>query len=423
MVSKHVLESMTWQEIGFDSKTDRDAYFGRLNGHFALAEDFFGVLYVIFYWTEKLSAASSVTISFIPRAVDAILKATAPDPARTDQGHIDFFDVVHQSYIDRFEDQLHGHGKRPVRVAQFLDPRTTFEIQESDAVKRQAWLDAMVTSLEEDFSFPAVLAGVPDADMLSHRSISRRIKRCKEQLQDEVERHYDHFSIPANAMDENKDPISDYWLLPSTLEVTPILAQLACAFLSVQASEAESERAASMAGLLLTARRRKMGGPLAQCALVAHAAAMDLRPRAPRKAYVGRRHQLDNALHIMKYGVPLPAAAAPAGTGAGAGIPAPVAINVDSDDEDDLGDIQNDMLDAGIVPDADGALPLSKIIDVLDDAEELQDEDLEVLEAQVIDLGDDDPASAAAQPPVRRSARQSARQQAAIKRLAGRLNL
>jgi hypothetical protein len=33
--------------------------------------------------------------------------------------------------------------------------------------------------------------------------------------------------------------------------------------------------------------------------------------------------------------------------------------------------------DAGIVPDADGALPLSKIIDVLEDAEELQDEALD----------------------------------------------
>jgi hypothetical protein len=61
------------------------------------------------------------------------------------------------------------------------------------------------------------------------------------------------------------------------------------------------------------------------------------------------------------------------------------------------------MQDAGIVPDADGALPLSKIIDVLDDAEELQDEYLEVLEArhlisQDINIGGDAPASAAAQP-------------------------
>jgi hypothetical protein len=119
----------------------------------------------------------------------------------------------------------------------------------------------------------------------------------------------------------------------------------------------------------------------------------------------------------MKYGVPLPKAVA------GAGVPAAAAaVGVDSDDDDDLGDIQNDMLDAGIVPDADGALPLSKIITVLDDAEELNDNDQGFDE--VVELNDAAPASAAA-PAVRRSARQSARkserEQAAIKRLEKRL--
>jgi hypothetical protein len=404
-----VLQNMTYADLGFDSQAERDTLFARLAAHNLLMSQVLKPLEVICYWTERMSASLSVTISLVPRAYNEMLEAVKPSPLRTDQGVKDFYLAVQNGMETRFEPYVSGTHQRLVMVAQFLDVRTTFELNKDDEDERNDFLEGLRESLSHDLEMPAPKdadPSLPSDDIDSKRARERNISKITTDLKYELEDFYSIFRHKAKALDIDADPLSSYWRLPGTMARFPLLAQMASYYLAAQASEAECERLASSAGLLLTARRRKMGGPLAEKALFAYMAAKELQPSARRAAVKRNSNRLDNALHLLRFGVPIPQPAAAA---------APVIV-VDGDGDDDIidlgagedeGDLQNDALDAGVELAEDGTFDVERLVNLIDSEEVLEKAAAAVAKEEIEEAAPAGPSSAAAAP-VRRSARQAA---------------
>jgi len=285
---------------------------------------------------------------------------------------------------------------------------------------RDKFIKEMVESLAQDFNMPDPQTAdpmLPTDHKDSKRSRTRNVDKVTNQLKEECEDYFALFRQQGNTFQVDLDPIEFYWRLEKTLQSFPLLSQMASYFLAAQASEAECERIASSAGLILSARRRKMGGPLAEKALFAYMAANELKPRPPRKANKSLRHKLDNALHLLNHGVPLPAAQ-PAAAGAGAPVVIGDADDDDSDDVIDLGagadegDVQNDALDAGLKLQADGSFNFSHLIEMIDEDEADNDLPEDALDArEAVDPEDFVPDKS-----VRRSGRQAAGLRKVLKR-------
>jgi hypothetical protein len=414
-----VLRDMDYADLGLDTQAEKDALFGRLAGHNNIMPQLLEPLEVIWMWTERMSASLSVTISLVPRAYNAMVTALAPKVSRTDQGVKDFFAAVLSSMEDRFPPYLTGDKQRLVLLAQFLDPRTTFELNKDDDDARDELIEGLVESLSHDFS----MADPKDADPTlandhkdSKRSRQRNITKVKEALKEQLEDFFGIYRHVAAAKPIETDPLAEFWCQQDTMDAYPLLAQMASYYLTAQASEAECERLASQGGLLLEARRRKMGGALAEKLLFAREAAKDLEPRKPRKPRKDMPNKLQNALHLLKHGVPLPR-------------PQPQLAAADAivlegaDDGDDIidlgagmdeGDLQHEAIEAGVELAVDGSFNLANLAELIEEEEAAPDIPVEDIE---------DDVAAAAPAPAKAPVRRSARQAAALEKLVQKFGL
>lgn len=377
-----VLDKMTWAELGYESAAARNAVWNKLEKLNPILPHILRVLEPFYVWTERLSAALKVTASLVPQAARALQAAAAPgQDAHTDADVIQVVAALRKEVDTRFGEVFDG-SCRPILLAQFLDPRTAHELNvlgndgklTSDAVDK---LDSIRLALKDDLTGPdeAQPAADPDDDLNwdsgsdngAADSASLRWGRLKL----EFKAYLASVRRPGDALPLVKCPLADYWMLPAIQEQYPLLTRLAFHYLCQQASEADSERSASLAGRTLTATRRKMAAARASRAVVLSAAFGDGKSKPVRLP--GVRHKAENAIAMLKGHQPPPPPP-----------PAPGVIVVDEPepDEVDEGDIDDALADLGValVKAADGGLCMdyeaaAKIFDPILEDQEVEPEE------------------------------------------------
>ena len=378
-VEFHALKDMPWDSL-YDKRDAYDAHFAELARLNLDLPHLLELLAPFYDATTRLSSSSRVTISLIPRTVNLLLDATKPKAvysplvAAAAAG-------LHASLRKRWAHIINRDPKkaRAVTLAQYLDPRTNHELYKptlkQDGTKTDETdelINTIVDSIMEDRSPDA-----PDDDGITVSTTKSGVKRkqtslsFKDLLYNEVADFFEDDAKLAVV-----DPLLDWWLKPTArsgldengeeIVKYPILAWCARSYLAAQASEAASERGASIGGRLYSARRQRMLASRANLSVVLHAASRANRPQLERRA-ASIRYQATDAIFVLTH-------------------PPNAAADDDKIDEDDEivldgveaeqeveadeGDLDNAMLDAGIAADENASIDLDAAVAMVLDTEQ-----------------------------------------------------
>lgn len=396
----HVLKAMDWQFLGFASAAAAKTEFLKLDAINLILPDLLRILAPFYEATQSLSASLSVTISMVRRRLVAIRNKLSDSddlPAAIKPLAAKLLSNLNTRFSEEFDRQL-----RPHVVAEFLDPRTAADLFVADAHGKASKFtndilrDLVKTFMEDLPSAPA--AADDDGIAIGLGPDPRQVI-----LEAEV-RDYFRYAREHPLSDDN-DPLWDFWLKDLAVhQKWPRLRRYAFNYLACQGSEADSERVASLAGSVKTAKRRHMNGALACAAVVLGSAANAdaSHRRRPRTVH----HNAEAAITRLQ-NVPAPAAlAAPAvaaGAGAagggvaaaGAGGAPGAAIALDDDDdaappdpssasmpkqkaipvvELDEGDVDFAVVEAGVIPNEDGDLDYDEAAQLLVDEDQFEED-------------------------------------------------
>ena len=374
----HPLAALPW-ELLYGTQDEHTAAFAELKRVNVELPDVLRVLEPFYMWTNRLSASKKVTISLIPRAVTELLDATKPNPAYSVNVKA-IASGLHDSLKRRFDGLLRTDttqpGVRAIYLGAFFDPRSVkahisrgADGKFSKETSRYALV--IKEALEQDLPLNAVDTD-DEEDVADDDGLPKGKKPKKASFGDTLQTEVSTYLADANK-DAVDDPLHEWWLTDSVQAKYPILYWFARHYLAQQASEAASERGASLGGLVYRARRQRLAAQRACSAVVLSAASRTSTSHAER--YLPHSERYTAAYAIQRLQNPPAQAAAEEDSGSNSdGAAADAEMDIidldnpslelaaeDDDVNDDVvsldeGDMDNALLDGGIALDADGNL-------------------------------------------------------------------
>ena len=246
----HILYAMAPADLGLTAVTKPLMMSGLENAVLTL-RPVVPALLLIWATTERLSANDACTYSLFPAAVDEIVVACTPS-ADVPEASATILNAIRAQVEARFAD-LRDDNDRNMLIAVFLDPRTVSRrVRFGDdgrlTAASSAHVNRIITALRDDMPGPVdngldigIGAAAPPVDALKPEVTSYLVA-----VRD----------MTVEQRGEIDNPLADFWCLPVRCHTK--LAQLARRYLGIRPTEAEAERAASLAGLVHTARRSSM---------------------------------------------------------------------------------------------------------------------------------------------------------------------